>query len=103
MIGQDIGTEYLVPPAMEVLEKDPFAQGDYYPGDLLKAVLTLPKRYWSEHRDQHRRLLALSSGALNRLKEPQGRGARPTDKDLIRAIERFQEDDIGLALARPKL
>lgn len=39
MIGQNIGLEYLVPKALEVLRTDPLAAGDYYDGDLLKAVV----------------------------------------------------------------
>ncbi len=69
MIGQDIGTRYLVPSAMEVLEKDPFAEGDFYPGDLLKAMVTLPREYWKEHPKQHLRILAISSKVLDRLRE----------------------------------
>lgn len=39
MIGQGIGLRWLVPLALEVLEKDPLAAGDFYSGDLLAAVL----------------------------------------------------------------
>jgi len=39
MIGQGVGLPYLIPRAVEVLEGDPFAEGDYYRGDLLAAVI----------------------------------------------------------------
>lgn len=39
MIGQNIGLAHLLPRAINVLLKNPLAQGDYYPGDLLHAVL----------------------------------------------------------------
>jgi hypothetical protein len=39
MIGQKIGLPYLVPLAINALEQDPLAQGDYYPGDLLANVI----------------------------------------------------------------
>ncbi|MBW8637793.1 hypothetical protein K1W69_11395 [Hoeflea sp. WL0058] len=39
MIGQNIGLKYLVPKALEVLRKDPLAAGDFYEGDLLRAVI----------------------------------------------------------------
>jgi len=35
MIGQHIGLPHLVPRALEILEREPLAEGDYYPGDLL--------------------------------------------------------------------
>jgi hypothetical protein len=46
LLGQDVGTEVLLPYALTVLERNPFAEGDYYPGDLLSAVLTLPLEHW---------------------------------------------------------
>jgi len=39
MIGQGIGLAYLVPRALDLLERDPMAEGDYYPGDLLTMVV----------------------------------------------------------------
>ena len=34
LIGQQIGLPYLVPMALEMLQADPFTEGDYYGGDL---------------------------------------------------------------------
>jgi hypothetical protein len=39
MIGQKIGLPHLVPLAVAVLEREPLAGGDYYPGDLLANVI----------------------------------------------------------------
>jgi hypothetical protein len=39
MIGQGIGLEFLIPSAVELLQENPFVQGDYYPGDLLSVVI----------------------------------------------------------------
>src|SRR5438132_1243460 len=39
MIGQNFSLEYLIPLAIEHLQRDPFAAGDFYPGDLLGCVL----------------------------------------------------------------
>src|SRR3954462_2045905 len=49
MIGQNIGLQYLVPLAIEHLRRDPLAQGDFYPGDLLKMVLTADAMFWQNH------------------------------------------------------
>lgn len=38
MIGQGVGLPVLVPRALAVLEREPLAEGDFYPGDLLSAV-----------------------------------------------------------------
>jgi hypothetical protein len=60
MIGQDIGSHVLVPVALEVLDKDPLAEGDFYPGDLLHSLLRLEAAFWSqegEYRDRLSRIL----------------------------------------------
>jgi hypothetical protein len=49
LLGQDVGTEVILPYALTVLEREPLAEGDYYPGDLLAAVLQLPVVYWQKH------------------------------------------------------
>jgi len=46
MLGQGLGVKHLLPLAIEVLEKDPLAEGDFYPGDLLGSVLRLPAKTW---------------------------------------------------------
>lgn len=49
MIGQNTGLEYLIPKAMEFLEKDVFLEGDFYPGDLLQNVLSADPKFWKAH------------------------------------------------------
>ena len=49
MIGQNTGLEYLIPKAIEVLEKDMFVEGDFYPGDLLEKVLSADPKFWNAH------------------------------------------------------
>jgi len=39
MIGQKIGLQHLLARAVDELEREPLAQGDYYPGDLLASVI----------------------------------------------------------------
>ena len=51
MIGQSIGLEFLIPLAIEVLQENPFVEGDYYPGDLLSAVLKVEPGFWQTHQD----------------------------------------------------
>ena len=60
MLGQRVGVPVLVPRALNVLEGDPLAEGDYYPGDLLTAVLRrVPQEHWAAHPDDPARLRAL--------------------------------------------
>src|SRR5436190_23899188 len=47
-IGQNIGLEHLVPLALERLQDNPFAEGDYYPGDLLVSLLGAEMRFWQK-------------------------------------------------------
>jgi hypothetical protein len=46
MIGQNISLNYLIPLAIEHLRRDPLVAGDYYPGDLLDAVLRAESGFW---------------------------------------------------------
>ena len=55
MIGQGIGLSLLVPLAVECLEKDPLAAGDYYPGDLLHVMLQAGDAFWAQHPDSFQR------------------------------------------------
>ena len=60
MIGQRIGPQWLVPLALDVLERDPLSEGNFYPGDLLANILHLPAEFWSrdlESRDRVKVLL----------------------------------------------
>ncbi|MEU7609124.1 contact-dependent growth inhibition system immunity protein [Micromonospora sp. NPDC049204] len=56
MLGQEIGVPALLPLAIQVLLRDPLAEGDYYPGDLLANVLRLPDTAWSDLRPERKRL-----------------------------------------------
>jgi hypothetical protein len=56
MIGQGIGLPFLMPLAVERLEEEPLAAGDYYPGDLLQAVLRADEEFWSCHLDSFQRV-----------------------------------------------
>jgi hypothetical protein len=62
-----------VPLALEILEENTLAEGDYYPGDLLQAVLSVDPNYWRAHRDQWERADEIAESfffAQARLAEP---------------------------------
>lgn len=62
MIGQEIGLEFLVPLAIEVLEENPFVAGDYYPGDLLSMVMKVEPGFWKTHPDLYWRVSEIVGG-----------------------------------------
>ena len=47
MIVHNSNLKYLVPLAIERLQKDPLAKSEFYEGDLLNAVLTIEKKFWA--------------------------------------------------------
>lgn len=49
LIGQQIGLKYLVPKALDRLTSLPLLQTDYYPGDLLNALLRIDWDYWIQN------------------------------------------------------
>jgi len=55
-IGQNVGLPFLMPLAVEWLEREPLAEGDYFPGDLLTAVLWIDGSFWPGHPDLLRRI-----------------------------------------------
>ncbi|SRR6266511_3224820 len=67
MIGQGRGLPFLVPLALDVLELDPFAEGDFYEGDLLKAALSVDSAFWLEYRPELQRVSDISAGSLREL------------------------------------
>ncbi|MEV7190059.1 contact-dependent growth inhibition system immunity protein [Kitasatospora sp. NPDC093102] len=61
LIGQDVGLAHLLALAIEVLRKDPLAEGDMYEGDLLAAVLTRDAEVWSKSPDLRREVRSIVS------------------------------------------
>lgn len=49
MIGQEIGLNFLIPLAVEILVQNPLAQGVYYEGDLLSSVLSVNRNFWQKN------------------------------------------------------
>src|SRR5262245_9738901 len=49
MVGQAVGLQHLVPIALNRLEGNPLAEGDFFPGDLLLSVLRIEPSFWSAH------------------------------------------------------
>ena len=84
LIAQGVARATLVPIALGMLRVEPLLEGDYYPGDLLFAVMRVPDAYWAAHPDQH----DLLRGAISRLD--------PADA----AYPSFDDGEFGAAVAR---
>lgn len=69
MIGQKQDLGYLVPMALDVLEENLLAKGDYYNGDLLEAVINVPNDFWEEHVTYREDLRLLIKEKIDFLKE----------------------------------
>ncbi len=52
LISQQIGTEYLIGIALEKLEQNILTECDFYEGDLLVAVTSLPTEFWNENQTE---------------------------------------------------
>lgn len=70
LIGQNSTLKYLVPMAMDQLRKDLFIETEYYPGDLLCALLQINNEpnYWISHSDQRDMLVSLYEERVQRMR-----------------------------------
>lgn len=68
MIEQDIGLEFLIPFALEKLEKDIISKGDCYEGDLLNNVLRSDEEYWKTNKENWKAICKLFEKNKTRLK-----------------------------------
>ena len=78
MIGQQIGLQFLVPRALDLLAVDPLVGGDFFRGDLLEAVMRIDDSYWTEHPDQLKHLGRLVGTLV------------PVDGEVRAAVESFR-------------
>ncbi len=52
LISQKIGIEYLIGIALEKLERNILTECDFYEGDLLIAVSSIPTEFWNENQTE---------------------------------------------------
>jgi hypothetical protein len=86
LIGQNIVLQLLIPPAMEILQKNICAEGVLYEGDLLSSVLTSEKAFWKEHPVIKAELINLVERNINFL---EAKGI--LDRKMKRAFDTFRE------------
>jgi hypothetical protein len=83
MIGQNIGLKFLVPLALEKLKQDILAEGDFYEGDLLQAVLTCEKEFWNLEPKLTKQLGAIITDNKELLNEQ--------EPDLLKSYEQWKK------------
>ena len=64
MIGQKFSLEYLMPIALTLLDDEPLAERDFYPGDLLCNVLKVGREYYDVNPEHHSMAESLLDRAL---------------------------------------
>jgi lipoprotein NlpI len=67
LISQNEGLEYTIPLALNILQVDLMAEGDFYPGDLLKSVLSVKPSYWHGNSEQKQGLIQLYKANRHRI------------------------------------
>lgn len=97
LIGQQIGSLYLVPIALELLRVDPFTEGDFYGGDLLAAVLRTEAAFWQEHVDLRRQVTEVAKRAFELLPTLGEIGRRTASEALNEAYDVFKRSETGMA------
>jgi hypothetical protein len=66
LLGQQIGLEYLVPKALELVADRPLQEVELYPGDLLSVLLRIDKAFWETHPTELQRLLSIARLIITR-------------------------------------
>lgn len=69
MINQEFGLSYLIPLAIEKLQDNLFAEGDFYEGDLLAAVLSIDINFWQQNPNLHKQIDFLIADSREKLVE----------------------------------
>ena len=60
-VSQEKGLQYTLPMAVAILSDDLLIDCEFYPGDLLKAVLSVPTTYYQHHTEDFIRIASLVS------------------------------------------
>ncbi|WP_106795203.1 contact-dependent growth inhibition system immunity protein [Aquimarina sp. Aq78] len=85
MIGQNIGLEYLIPIALEVLQREPFIEADYYEGDLFLSVFKVDKVFWEKNLELKEKILSVFKDNLDDFKQLD----LDTQEDLYKEYEKL--------------
>jgi hypothetical protein len=85
LLSHDIGTVFLLDRTLQILEMDILADGDFYPGDLLSAVLNINRIHWENKPELAARLCRLLTQKRSAIQDA-------GHKRLYREVERFMAE-----------
>ena len=90
LIGQNECLDHLVPKAISLLEADPWKETEYFPGDLLLALLQInaPQDHWRQRNAPRERMAAVVRRALDQA--PEG-----TSRRDLRLLQAFLDQPAG--------
>jgi hypothetical protein len=88
LIGQNIGLKYLIPPVIKILRDNILAEGDFYDGDLLSAVLNVGDLFWVENQDLKKEVQLLIT---EKQKDIEARNEANIKRQLLKEIESFKD------------
>ena len=91
VIGQNCSLPILMPMAINVLESNILAEGDYYPGDLLNNVLTVSSKFWIDHPDLKSKLESVFLNNKQQLLQSQDL----SDKDKMKFLVLYEKFSLG--------
>lgn len=83
LISQKIGIKYLTEMTLELLEKN-IIIGDLFEGDLLLAVSKIPSEYWTQNRNELKKIKILIESNVELIKSELG------DEDYEEITERIK-------------
>ena len=90
MIGQNFSLDILIPMAIERLRQNIMAEGHFYPGDLLKSVLTADANYWQKNPLLRRKLSRLFRNNQPSLEKRVGKSInKGIYKRIVESYEEF--------------
>ena len=90
LIGQKFSLDYVVPLALMRLMDEPFA-GDWYSGDILSNLLSLPKVFWEGHPELAQSLELIVGKATDQLAAVEDLHAEVPDC----VIEQLRKHSVG--------
>lgn len=71
LIGQQIGLNFILDIAIEKLEGNILAEGDFFPGDLLQNVLSIDRDFWVDNKKKWEKMRSLLEQNDNTINESQ--------------------------------
>ncbi|MFN8286300.1 MAG: contact-dependent growth inhibition system immunity protein [Chitinophagales bacterium] len=89
LISQNLFLEVLIPNAMQILNTNLFAEGDFYAGDLLKSVITSDPTFWKNNPHLKREMNGILEKKLSEITE---HGlTQQIIRSLLSCVEQFKK------------